>query len=43
MGPGLSKDGGMLSAHSSDYSLSYLFLSGPAKQTIAFSIQNDRK
>ncbi len=43
MGPGLSKDSGMLSAHSSDYSLSYFFLSGPAKQTIHFSIQNGRK
>jgi hypothetical protein len=43
MGPGLSKDSGMLSAHSSDYSLSYFFLSGPAKQTIMFSIQNGRK
>jgi hypothetical protein len=43
MGPGLSKDSGMLSAHSSDYSLSYFFLAGPASQTITFSIQNGRK
>jgi hypothetical protein len=43
MGPGLSKDSGMLTAHSSDYALSYLFLSGPAKQTIRFSVQNGRK
>jgi tetratricopeptide (TPR) repeat protein len=43
MGPGLSKDSGMLTAHSSDYSLSYLFLSGPASQTTTFSIQNGRK
>lgn len=43
IGPGLKKDGGMLDAHSSDYSLSYFFLSGPATQTITFSIQNGRK
>jgi len=43
MGPGLSKDSGMLSAHSSDYSLEYFFLSGPARQTITFSVQNNRK
>jgi hypothetical protein len=43
MGPGLSKDSGMLDAHSSDYSLSYFFLSGPATQKIHFSIQNSRK
>jgi hypothetical protein len=43
IGPGQNKDGGMLTAHSSDYSLSYLFLSGPARQTITFSVQNGRK
>jgi hypothetical protein len=43
IGPGLSKDSGMLTAHSSDYSLSYSFLSGPAKPTVSFSIQNGRK
>jgi hypothetical protein len=43
MGPGLSKDGGTLSAHSIDYSLSYFFVTGPASQMIGFSIQNGRK
>jgi hypothetical protein len=43
MGPGLSKDSGMLDAHSSDYALSYFFLAGPNSQAITFSIQNGRK
>lgn len=43
MGPGVDKDGGMLTAHASDYATSYLFLAGPAKATMAFSIQSERK
>jgi hypothetical protein len=43
MGPGLDKNGGMLTAHSSDYAVSYLFLSGPASPTVMFSIQSGRK
>jgi hypothetical protein len=42
-GPGLSKDSGMLTAHSKDYSMSYSFISGPASETISFSIQSDNK
>lgn len=43
IGPGLDKDSGMLDAHSSDYSVSYQFLAGPAKPTMSFSIQSERK
>ena len=42
-GPGLDKDGGMLTAHSADYSVGYSFISGPASTTIKFSIQSDTK
>ena len=42
-GPGLDKDSGMLDAHSSDYSVSYSFLAGPARPTMSFSVQSERK
>jgi hypothetical protein len=42
-GPGLRKDGGMLTAHSADYTVSYSFISGPAHSNISFSIQSGTK
>lgn len=43
IGPGLNKQGGMLDAHANDYSVSYMFLAGPAQPTALFSIQSERK
>jgi len=41
-GPGLKKDGGMLTAHSADYDVSYSFISGSAQNRVVFSIQSDK-
>ena len=43
IGPGLAKDSGMLTAHASDYSVSYSVLSGPASATVWLSIRSGRK
>jgi hypothetical protein len=43
IGPGLDKDGGMLLAHSKDYTVGYSFISGPATNTVSMLIQSDKK
>jgi hypothetical protein len=43
IGPGLNKDGGLLTAHAGDYSVNYSVLSGPASATVGLSIRSSRK
>jgi hypothetical protein len=43
IGPGLDKEGGMLTMHAKDYSVSYSVISGPATDFIDFAIQSERK
>lgn len=43
IGPGLDKNGGMLTAHASDYSISLFSISGPNSPTMEVWIKSDRK
>jgi hypothetical protein len=43
IGPGLNKNGGLLTAHANDYSVDYSILSGPATATVGLAIRSSRK
>jgi hypothetical protein len=43
IGPGLNKDGGLLTAHANDWSVNYSVLSGPATATVGLAIRSSRK